>query len=106
MLIVSLGSQEMLQPYEVSTVFTTPNLKMIKVMLSNLPELASDRASIQTQSDARACALNNHHSMCLSHFQFYPPESILTPPTTLGSVSHQVMNILPPENSTPPAHSH
>lgn len=50
MLIVSLGFQEMLQPYEAGTLFITPNLKMRKVMLSNLSELPSDRASIQTQT--------------------------------------------------------
>lgn len=75
-------------------------------MLSNLPEQVSDRASIQTQSGTRAYALNNHHSMCLSHFQFYLPKSVISPLTILIYVSHQVMNILPLENSAPPAYAH
>ena len=51
MLIVSLGLQEILQqPYEAGTAISTPNLKTRKLLLSNLPELASDIASVQTQT--------------------------------------------------------
>lgn len=76
--------------------------KKRKLMLSNLPEPVSGRVGTQTQTVWHWSLSSSQSSRCVSESSLIPssPPSL---PTTLVSLSHQVMKILPPEKSVLPA---